>query len=149
MTSQQTQAEENKALTRRLFEEGVNQNNPSVFDELIAPDFVNHDAPPGIPRGPEGMRQLVAMFRTAFPDMRVTFEEELADGDSVIHRGYVTGTHQGDFQGIPPTAKQVKIKTIDIWRVANGKMVENWVQMDMLGMMQQLGVVPAPGQTGS
>ena len=117
--------EENKALTRRLFEEGINQNNPNVFDELIAPDFVNYDAPPGIQRGPEGVRQLVAMFRTGFPDAHVTIEEELADGDSVIHRGYFTGTHQGDFQGIPPTGKQIKVKTIDIWRVANGKMVEN------------------------
>jgi len=138
--------EENKALTRRLFEEGINQNNPNVFDELIAPDFVNYDAPPGMQRGPEGMHQLVAMFRTGFLDAHVTIEEEIADGDSVIHRGYFTGTHQGDFQGTPPTGKQIKVKTIDIWRVANGKAVENWVQMDMLGLMQQLGVIPAPGQ---
>ena len=138
--------EENKALIRRLFEEGVNQNKLSILDELIAPDFVNYDAPPGIGCGPEGMRQLVAMFRTGFPDAHVTIEAELADGDSVIHRGYFTGTHQGDFQGIAPTGKQIKVKTIDIWRVANGKMVENWVQMDMLGLMQQLGVIPTPGQ---
>ncbi len=95
------------------------------------------------------MRQLVAMFRTAFPDLHVTFEQELADGDCVIHRGYITGTHQGEFQGIPPTGKQVKMKSIDIWRIANGKAVENWVQFDMLGLMQQLGVIPAPGQSGS
>jgi predicted ester cyclase len=119
-------SEENRALTRRLFEKGINQNNPSVFDELIAPDFVNYDAPPGMQRGPEGFRLLVAMFRTGFPGAHVTFEEELADGDKVIHRGYFTGTHQGDFQGIPPTGKQIKVKTIDIWRVVNGKMVENW-----------------------
>ncbi len=141
--------EENKARIRRLFEEGVNQNKLSVLDELIAPDFVNYDAPPGTPRGPQGMRQLVAMFRTAFPDLQVTFEQELADGDYVIHRGYITGTHQGEFQGIPPTGKQVKMKSIDIWRIANGKAVENWVQFDMLGLMQQLGVIPAPGQSGS
>src|SRR6266498_499570 len=140
--------EENKALTRRLFEEGFNQNNPSVFDEFITPDFVNYDAPPGIPRGPAGFRQLIAMYRTGFPDMHMTIEEELADGDSVIHRGYVTGTHTGEFQGIPHTGKQIKVKYIDIWRVANGKMAENWVQIDMLGLMQQLGVVPPPGQSG-
>jgi predicted ester cyclase len=137
--------EQNKALIRRLFEEGLNQNQPSVFDELIAPSFVIYDAPPGKPHGGEGFRQVVAMFRAAFPDLHVTFEEELADGDFVIHRGYVTGTHQGEFQGIPPTGKQVKMKTLDIWRVANGKAVENWVQMDMLGLMQQLGVIPAQG----
>ncbi len=84
------------------------------------------------------------MFRTAFPDSHVMFEEELADGDSVIQRGYVTGTHQGEFQGIPPTGKQFKIKSIDIWHVMNGKAVENWVEMDMLDLMQQLGVIPTP-----
>ena len=138
--------EQNKALIRRLFEEGFNQNQPDVFDELIAPNFVIYDAPPGMQHGREGFRQVVAMFRTAFPDLHVTFEEEFADGDVVIHRGCITGTHQGEFQGIPPTGKQVKMKTLDIWRVANGKAVENWVQMDMLGLMRQLGVIPAPAQ---
>jgi steroid delta-isomerase-like uncharacterized protein len=137
--------EENKALTRRIFEEGINQNNPSVFDELIAPDFVIYDAPPGMQHGREGFRQFIAMFLTAFPDAHVTIEEEFADGDYVIHRGYNTGTHQGEFQGIPPTGKQIKMKSIDIWRIANGKAVENWVQFDMLGLMQQLGVVPSMG----
>lgn len=139
--------EVNKALTRRIFEEGVNQNKPSVFDELIAPSFVSYDAPPGYGRDLEGFRRLIATFRAAFPDLHITIEEELAEGDKVIHRGYGTGTHRGDFQGVPPTGKQVKIKYIDIWRVANGKMVENWVQMDLLGLMQQLGVVPSPGQS--
>jgi predicted ester cyclase len=136
--------EQNKALIRRLFEEGLNQNQPSVLDELIAPSFVIYDAPPAMEHGPEGFRQVVALFRTAFPDLHVTFEAEFAESDFVIHRGYVTGTHQGEFQGIPPTGKQVKVKTLDIWRVANGQAVENWLQMDMLGLMQQLGVVPSP-----
>src|SRR5262245_38713794 len=141
--------EQNKALLRRLFDEGVNQNKLTDLDELIAPDFVNYDAPPGTLHGPEGMRQLVAMFRTAFPDLHVTFEQELADGDYVIHRGYVTGTHQGEFLGIPPTGKPVKIKTLDIWRVVKGKAVENWVQMDMLGVMQQVSAIPTPQHAGS
>lgn len=136
--------EQSKALIRRLFEEGINQKRPSVFGELIAPNFVIYDAPPGMQHGPEGFRQFVELFLTALPDAHVTFEDEFADGDVVIHRGYVTATHQGEFQGIPPTGKQVKIKTLDIWRVADGKAVENWVQMDMLGLMQQLGVIPAP-----
>jgi len=140
--------EENKALIRRLFEEGLNQNKPSVFDELLAPNFVIYDAPPGVQHGREGFRQVVAMFRTAFPDLHVTFEEEFAVDDVVIHRGYVTGTHKGEFQGIPPTGKQVKMKTLDIWRIANGMAVENWVQMDMLGLMQQLGVIPTPEHAG-
>jgi predicted ester cyclase len=139
--------EQNKALTRRLFEEGMNQNKPSVFDELIAPDFAVYDTPLGTLRGPEGISQLVESFRKAFPDMQVTIEEEFADGNFVIHRGYTSGTHKGEFRGIPPTGKQVKLKTIDIWRVVNGKMLENWVQMDILGLMQQLGVVPATTQS--
>jgi predicted ester cyclase len=139
--------EENKALTRRIFEEGINQNKPGVFDELIAPSFVNHDAPPGYEADREGFRRFIGMFRAAFPDLRVTIEEQLADGDKVIDRGYGSGTHRGEFQGIPPTGKQFKVKYIDIWRVANGKMVENWVQMDMLSMMQQLGTMPTPRQS--
>jgi predicted ester cyclase len=137
--------EQNKALIRRLFEKGVNQNKLSVLDELIAPDFVIDDAPPNVPCGPEQMRQLVAVSRKAFPDLHVTFEQEFADGDYVIHRGHFTGTHQGEFQGILPTGKQVKVKFIGIWRVVNGKAVENWLQLDMLGLLQQLGVVPTPG----
>lgn len=140
--------EQNKALVRRLFEEGINQNKPSVFDELLAPNFVIYDPPFGIQPNREGFRQIFTAFRTAFPDIHVTFEQELADGDYVIHRGYVTATHKGEFQGIPPTGKQIKIKSLDIWRVENGKAVENWVQLDMLGLMQQLGVVPTPEHSG-
>jgi predicted ester cyclase len=135
--------EQNKAIIRRIFEDGLNQNRPSVFNELIDPNFVIHDAPFEIQRGGEGFRQAIEMFRAAFPDLHVTFEDEFADGDVVIHRGYITGTHRGEFQGIPPTGKQVKVNTLDIWRVANGKAVDNWVQMDMLGLMQQLGAIPA------
>lgn len=137
--------EQNKALIRRLFEEGVNQNKPGVLDELLAPDFVIYDSPLGTVRGPAEFHKLFETFRKSFPDLHVTFEQEFADGDYVIHRGYATATHKGEFQGIPPTGKQVKVKTLDIWRVENGKAVENWVQMDMLGLMQQLGVVPTPG----
>jgi predicted ester cyclase len=141
-------SEENKALIRRLFEEGLNQNNLSVFDELLAPDFVIYGAPGEMRPGPEGFREGIETFRKSFPDLHVTFEAEFADGDYVFHRGYTTGTHQGEFQGIPPTGKQFKINSIDIWRVVNGKAVENWVQLDMLGLMQQLGIVPTPEHGG-
>jgi len=136
--------EQNKALVRRIFEEGFNQNKPGVFDELIAPNYVNYDFPMPAP-GLEGFKMVAGLFLTAFPDLHQTVEDELAEGDKVITRGYLTGTHKGDFQGIPPTGKQIKMKYIDIWRIANGKGVENWVQLDMMGMMQQLGVIPAPG----
>ena len=139
--------EQNKALIRRIFEEGLNQNKPGVFDELLAPDFMIYGAPVEMQPGPEGFRQAMGAFRKAFPDLHVTFEAEFADGDYVFHRGYTTGTHKGEFQGIPPTGKQFKINSIDIWHVVNGKAVANWVQMDMLGLMQQLGVVPMPAQS--
>jgi predicted ester cyclase len=77
--------------------------------------------------------------------MHVTLEDEIAEGDKVITRGYFSGTHQGEFQGIPPTGKQIKVSYIDIWRVENGKLVENWIQMDMVGLLQQLGVIPPMG----
>lgn len=136
--------EQNKALVRRIFEEGINQNKPGIFDELIAPGYVNHDIPAPTP-GLEGFKMVIGMFLAAFPDMRVTIEEELAEDNKVITRGYFTGTHKGDFQGVPPTGKQIKVKYIDIWLVENDKLVENWVRLDELGMMQQLGVIPVPG----
>jgi steroid delta-isomerase-like uncharacterized protein len=137
--------EHNKTLVRRVFEEGMNRNNPGVYDEVIAADYVNHDFPSPAP-GAEGFRQVTAMFQAAFPDFHVTLEDEIADGNKVASRGYFTGTHKGDFMGIPATGKSVKVTYIDIWAVENGKLKENWVQMDMVGLMQQLGVIPAPQQ---
>jgi predicted ester cyclase len=134
---------DNKAMIRRMFEEGFNQNRASVIDELIAPNYVNHDLPAPVP-GPEGWKQVVGMFRAAFPDMKITLEDVFADGDKVGTRGFFTGTHKGEFMGVSATGKPVKMKYIDLWRVVDGKLVDNWVQMDMLGMMQQLGAVPAP-----
>jgi predicted ester cyclase len=139
--------ETNKALIRRIFEEGMNGGRPAVYDETIAPDYVNHDLPAPAP-GPEGFKIVTAMFKAAFPDMHVTIEEEIAEGDKVATRGYFSGTHKGEFMGIPPTGKTIKISYIDIWRVANGRGKDNWVQMDMLGLMQQLGVIPTPDQAG-
>ena len=136
--------EQNIVLVRRIFEEGINQNKPGIFDELIALSYVNHDIPAPAP-GLEGFKMVIGMFLAAFPDMRVTIEEELAEDNKVITRGYFTGTHKGDFQGVPPTGKQIKVKYIDIWLVENDKLVENWVRLDELGMVQQLGVIPVPG----
>ena len=136
--------EQNKALLRRIFEEGVNQNKPGVFDELIAPDCKFHDQPLGMPPTREGFRQIQATFRAAFPDVHLTIEDEFADGDYVIQRGYGTGTHQGEFNGIPPSGKKIKLNVIHIWRFANGMAVENWVQIDALGLMQQIGAIPTP-----
>lgn len=137
-------AEENKHLVRRFLEEVGNQGNIAVVDELVTADMIEHEEIPGIPPNREGVKQAFAMFRTAFPDMRVTIEDLIAESDKVVARETWRGTHRGAFMEIPPTGKQVEVTGIDILRIANGKMVEHWGQLDMLGMLQQLGVVPTP-----
>lgn len=132
-----------KALHRRGFEEGINQNRLEVFDELIGDTYINHNFPAPAP-GREGFKQVIAMFRSAFPDLHVTIEDQVAEGDRVAARGRMAGTHRGEFMGIPATGKPVEIAYADIWRLEDGRFVENWVQMDLLGLMQQLGVVPSP-----
>jgi len=131
--------ETNKALVRRLIEEGMNQYHVSVIDELMAPNYVNYDlSAPGL----EGFKQAQNLLHATFPDIHHTLEDEIAEGDKVVTRGYFTGTHQGEFQGIPPTGKQIHVKYIHIWRVENDKVVENWFQFDRFGLLQQLGVLP-------
>src|SRR5437660_5416469 len=99
-------SEENKAQYRRTFEEVFNQGNLALIDELVAPDFLNHEVPPGMNnRGPESTQQVVRMLRTAFPDLHFTIEELVAEGDTVAGRVTMSGTHLGPFQGIPPTGR--------------------------------------------
>jgi steroid delta-isomerase-like uncharacterized protein len=137
--------ESNKALIRRGFEEGINHRKLDTFADVVAPSYVNHNMP--IPtRGPEGFRQVIGAFLEAFPDMRIQVDQVIGEADTVATRGSFRGTHKGAFMGIPATGKPVEVAYIDFWRFEGGKAVENWVQMDMLGMMQQLGVVPAPGK---
>lgn len=137
--------EQNKALRRRIVEEGLNKQNTKVLDELFAANLVDHDLPAGTPPGPEGSKGKIAYFKSAFPDIHFTFEGEVAEGDKVAGRGYFTGTHQGDFQGIPPTGKKINVKFMDVWRFENSKLVEYWGQPDVMGLMQQLGAIPTPG----
>jgi predicted ester cyclase len=139
--------EQNKALVRRLMEEVFDRGNISLIDELFAPDFVEHEElPPGIPAGSEGVKQMSTMFRSAFPDFKATIDDMIAEGDKVVVRGTWSGTHKGEFMGIAPTGKRVSFGVIDIVRIAGGKFVEHWGQMDNMGLMQQLGLIPAPGE---
>jgi steroid delta-isomerase-like uncharacterized protein len=131
-------AAQNKAMVRRVFEEALNAGHNAVLDELLAADYINHDMPAPAP-GAEGFKQVIAQFRAAFPDMAVTIEDEFADRDLVGTRGRFTGTHKGDFMGIPASGMTIDIKYIDLWRVRDGKLAENWVQMDTAGLMQQIG----------
>jgi steroid delta-isomerase-like uncharacterized protein len=141
--------EQNKELVRRLIEEVFNRGNMSLIDEVVAPDFVEHEElPPGIPPGREAPKQMTAMMRSAFPDFKATIDDIMAEGDKVVVRQTWSGTQNGEFMGIPPTGKSVSFGVIDIIRIAGGKLVEHWGQMDSMGMMQQLGVIPAPGAGG-
>jgi predicted ester cyclase len=139
--------EDNKAVVRRFYEEVLNQKKRAVLDEVFDPNVVDHFAPPGTPGGLEGANQIFDMFLTAFPDLHFTVEDMIAEGDRVVARATMSGTQQGPFMGIPPTGKHVTITGIDINRFVGGKSVEHWVEMDRLGLMQQLGVIPALGQT--
>ena len=132
---------ENQQLVKDIFERAINQRDESVFEEFIDRSYVNYDMP--MPEsGPTGMRALMGGFFAAFPDMRIVIEQTMGDADLVCTRGYFEGTHDGDFMGIPATGRKVNVKYMDMWRIAGGKAVENWVRLDMLAMMQQLGVVP-------
>ena len=134
-------AEKNKAIIRRFVEEVQNGGDLTVLDEIAAADYVNHTAPPGVLPDREGLKQLTAMFRRAFPDGRITIEDLVAEGDRVVTRKTFRGTHRGELMGIQPTGRTVAIQLIDIVRLADGKAVESWSAADDLGMLQQLGTL--------
>ncbi len=134
-------SEQNKAMYRRFVDEVVNKKNLAVIDELMAPDYIEHEEmPPGTPAGVEGMKQMLGMFFSGFPDLQSTNDEVIAEGDIVVGRHTTTGTHTGEFMGIPATGKRISMREVHFVRVANGKGVEHWGLADMMGMMQQLGV---------
>jgi len=142
--------EENKAIARRFFEEIVNARQLGVADEIFAADHTYHDpSSPMIGRGPEGQKQPIGAYIAAYPDLHHAVEDQIAEGDTVVTRWTGTGTHQGDLLGIPPTGKPAKVMGIWIHRLSGGKIVESWNVWDTLGMLQQLGVIPAPGQAAS
>ena len=139
--------EQNKALVRRAVEEVWNKGNYDVVDELAASDILVHASTPDREvHGTQGVKQFYGALRSAFPDIHFTIEDQIAEGDRVVTRWTARGTHTGAFNGIPPTGKQGIVSGIDIDRIANGKVVECWPNADELGLLQQLGVIPAPEQ---
>ena len=130
-----------KELLGQLLGRAFGANDLSVVDELVSPEYVHHDAPVPV-HGPEGFKGLVGMFRGAFPDLHVDVQDVFSDGDRVGSRGVISGTQQGEFMGVPPTGKPFTIKYIDLWRIEDGRFTDTWVQMDTLGLMQQLGALP-------
>ena len=137
-------SESNKTLLRRDAEEVWNQGNLDAVDELFATDVILHAAPPGVPPGAKGVKQLIAGYRAALPDFHLTIEDLIAEGDRVVNRWSMTGTHNGELMGIPPTGKKVTSTGISIVRIADGKIAEVWGASDQLGLMQQLGAIPSP-----
>lgn len=139
-------AEQNKHSVQRAFDGLFSRGELTLADELVSADFLNHEVPAGAPRGPAGLRQLVTMLRTAFPDIHYDVQELLAEDDTVAARTILRGTHQGPFMGIPPTGRPVVQEQIHILRFADGKIVEHRAVRDDLGMLQQLGVIPTHAQ---
>ena len=139
--------EENKMLVRQFYERAWNEKDLAFVDENAASDYVDHTpgTPPGLPSGREGIKALMSAYFTAFPDIHLTIEDMLAEGDKVVTRWKSTGTFRGEMMGMAPTGKSATFTGISIDRVVNGKVVEGWTNFDMLGMLQQLGVIPAQG----
>jgi len=116
---------------------------------VLTPDTIDHNPSPGQGPGLEGVKQVFKEFVAAFPDFQLTVEDMIAEGDKVASRLTLRATHRGEFQGVPATGKQVTQTGIDIVRIAGGKVVERWSEFDNLGLLQQLGAVPQPGQSAS
>jgi len=135
--------ESNKAVIGRFIEEVINQNRMDRADDLVVEDFVELDPFPGQRPGREGLKEVLGMMRTAFPDIHWMVDEMVAEGDTVVTRFTWKGTHRGEFLGVPATGKGVTVKGVVIDQLADGKMSQSRILMDSLGMMQQLGVVPS------
>ena len=138
---------ENKTLVRRWFKDIWSKGNLAVADQIVATNYANHDPAAPMPEsGLEGLKKHVTTYRTAFPDLTLTIDDILAEGNKVTVRWTARGTHKGALMGIAPTGKQVTLTGISVIRTTGGKVAEQWVTWDTLGMMQQLGAVPPVGQ---
>jgi steroid delta-isomerase-like uncharacterized protein len=144
-------AQENKERARRLMEEAFGQGKVEVIDEVLDPSFVIYDpnSESGEIRGAETIKGEIEYFRNAVPDLTYTVEDQVAEGDKVVSRYTFTGTHQGEFFGVPGTGNRIEVTGIQIDRFdESGKMVEEWDAYDLLGAMRQIGAVPASGEQG-
>ena len=138
--------EENKAIVGRFFEELLSTDNFAVADELLSPDFRFYFAGSPDAMDLESYKEFLAARRSAFPDRRFVVEDMIVEGDKVSARFTMRGTHEGELRGIAPSGKEVTMTGIDMIRLEEGKMVEDRVEVDQLGMMQQLGAIPSPQQ---
>jgi steroid delta-isomerase-like uncharacterized protein len=137
----------NKALIRRLVEEGLNRRNAALLDEVYAAEYIGHDPERPAPRRLEDLKQgMVGLLGIVFPDAQYAIEDLVAEGEMVVWHWTFRATHQGELMGIPPTGKLITFSGVNIFRLTNGKVVEDWVYRDTVGMLRQLGAMPAPGQ---
>ena len=139
-------AEENKALVRRFYEE-IDKGNVDAMDDLVAEDYLDHNPPPfpGLAPGREGLKQAFKMFWEATPGYH-HIEEQIAEGDKVVTRLTSYGKHEGDLPGAPRTGNDLKMTSITIHRIANGKLVEKWAEKDVITFLVQIGKMKSPGQ---
>ena len=131
----------NKALILASFDEGWNARHLAIFDQLLHPDLVDHSVPSGLPTTQEGAKELAKRFWSAFPDLRFTIEDQIAEGDKVVTRWTAGGTHTGALMGIQPTGRHVVVTGIRIDRLLRERILESWAEIDQLGMLRQLGAV--------
>jgi steroid delta-isomerase-like uncharacterized protein len=141
-------SERNKLIVRRLLEEAAGSGDLALVDDLVASDFVGHASSPDQEgHGIEGYKAFITSLRQAFPDLQITVEDQVAEGDRVVSRWRARGTHQGEYFGVPASGRQGEMTGINIDRVVGGKTVECWGEQDGLGIMQQLGAIPTPNRT--
>ena len=138
-------SEANKDIVRRFIDEIWNAGEVDSIDQFIAADHIDHDpAQVGSSGGRTGARDFIVTYRTAFPDAHITIDELIAEGDLVVSRWHATGTHQGELMGIPGSGKAINITGIGIDRIADGLIAESWGNWDTLGLLGQIGAIPAP-----
>jgi predicted ester cyclase len=137
--------EENKAIVRRCIDEAFNKGNTAAMDEFLAANVVPHPLPLGVPHDLEGLKRFFTTLLAAFPDYCLTIEDMIGEGDKVVIRSAISGTHKGEFMGIASTGKKVTWTAIEIWRIEGRKVVEIWGEVNQVGVMQQLGAIPPPG----
>ena len=128
----------NKRLVRRFYKEVYGDWNMALVDEVVSPQFTSHDWPKGSATGPEGFREFYSAIRTALPDARYVVDDVIAEGDRVVVRWRLMGTHEGDFRGIAATGQAIELKGIAIYRVAGGQLVERWVVTDLHGLLEEM-----------
>jgi steroid delta-isomerase-like uncharacterized protein len=133
-------SEQNKVIARRLLDALWNQQDFAVVDDLLAADYDGHSST--VINGPDGAKAFVPEIQSAFPDFQMIFEDQIAEDDKIVTRWTATGTHNGEFQGMPPTGNNVTLTGITIFRIVDGKIRDGWTHEDLLGFMRQIGAIP-------